>query len=187
TLTASAVLTSGTFKLRFRGLTTTSLNYNATYSQIQSALEALTTIGVGNVICSGGPINTAPVQIIFLGALGAQEIDDLVEIVEGTLNPRSVDGTIEVNETRQGDGTFIEIQALTPSGTLTAGTFKIVLSGPGGAGLTASLNYNATALQIQTAIRAVTGFGSTLCFGGPITSTSVSVHFSYSVPLDLKG
>lgn len=185
TLAASTTLTSGTFALTFRGLTTTSLNYNATAAQIQSALEALSTIGSGNVLCDGGSIDTVPVTISFLGALAAQEIADKVEIANNALNPVSVAGSIEAAKIRSGDtGPFgsplPELQSLTPASLLTGGTFTLTVSAPlsGYAGTTSSLNYNATKSQIQTAIRAIFGFGSTVCTGGPINTTQVTINFA---------
>jgi hypothetical protein len=192
TLSPSTTLTSGTFKLLFRGLTTSSLNYNASAATIQAALEALSVIGTGNVICEGGPINTTAVLVTFIGTLGSQEITDLITLTENALNPVSVTGFIEASETRAGgenppgSGIFyVEVQALAPSGILTAGTFTLSIVATGASGTTAPIAYNATAATIQSAIRALTGFGSTLCFGGPINTSSVTVIFSYSEDMDL--
>lgn len=178
-LTPSIALTSGIFKLQFRGvLTAGTVSWDASAATIQTALEGLSSIGAGNVICTGGPINTTPVFVTFLGTLGGQEITDLIEVVQSTLNPVSVTGMIEVAEMREGGGFFIEIQALAPSGVLTAGTFTISVSYSGGTGTTSSLNFNATAAQIQTALRAISGFGATLAFGGPISTSSVQLNFA---------
>lgn len=45
--------TSGTFALTFSGSTTTALAYNATAAAVQAALEALPSIGAGNVSVTG--------------------------------------------------------------------------------------------------------------------------------------
>jgi len=63
--------TGGTFTLTFNGSTTSTLNYNATASQVQVALLALGSIGVGNVACSGGPFPTIPIFITWAGTLAA--------------------------------------------------------------------------------------------------------------------
>jgi hypothetical protein len=60
----------GTFTLTFSGQTTVSLAWNATAAQVQSALEALSNIGVGDVAVSGGPAGSATMPIEFTGALG---------------------------------------------------------------------------------------------------------------------
>lgn len=49
----SAAPTSGTFTLTFEGQTTSALAFNATAAQIQTALQALSTIGAGKVDVTG--------------------------------------------------------------------------------------------------------------------------------------
>jgi hypothetical protein len=67
TLTVDA--SAGQYKLSFRGQTTADLSFNATAAQVDSALEALSTIGAGNVTVTGGPGATAPLVVAFSGAL----------------------------------------------------------------------------------------------------------------------
>ena len=50
--------TGGTFTLTFNGQTTAPIAYNATAAQIQAALEALSNIAAGDILVTGGPINT---------------------------------------------------------------------------------------------------------------------------------
>lgn len=191
-LTPHPTLTSGTFKLTFRGQQTSSIAYNASAATIQAALEATPTIGPGNVACSGGPINTTPVLVVFIGALGGQDISEpdrsvgdkksnqtsSLITVQSSLNQITVGGSfLEVQPVQDGSASRIEIQSLNPVGTLTAGTFTLSVTYSGGSGTTSSLNYNSTAAQIQTALRAIGGFGSTLCFGGPLNTTGVLIHF----------
>lgn len=45
--------TGGTFTLTYQGLTTAAIAYNATPATVQAALEALSTVGAGNVAVSG--------------------------------------------------------------------------------------------------------------------------------------
>jgi hypothetical protein len=47
--------TGGTFALRFVGQTTVALPFDATAAAVDGALEALTTVGAGNVTVTGGP------------------------------------------------------------------------------------------------------------------------------------
>lgn len=56
TITTTGTPAGGTFTLSFAGSTTTSIVYNAAAAVIQAALQALDTIGAGNVICTGGPL-----------------------------------------------------------------------------------------------------------------------------------
>jgi hypothetical protein len=177
-LTPSATLTSGTFQLSFKGSTTSAIAYNATAATIQAALEALSTIGSGNVVCSGGPINTTPVVCVFIGTLGGAEIDDLISVTGSTLNPVTVPATIEVQENHAGGGLYIESQSLAPSGPLNGGSFTITASYSLGAGTTSSIAYNASAATIQAALRAMPGFTATSCYGGPINSAGVLCNFA---------
>lgn len=61
--------TGGTFTLTFGGQTTSALAYNASAATIQTALQALSSIGAGNVVCSGGNIISYPVRVTFQGTL----------------------------------------------------------------------------------------------------------------------
>src|SRR4029079_7641437 len=61
--------TGGTFTLTFNGQTTTPLAFNATAAQIDAALEALANIGANNIQTSGGPVDTANVNVFFRRAL----------------------------------------------------------------------------------------------------------------------
>lgn len=66
-VTVSTGATAGTFTLTVAGQTTSAIAYNATAAAVQSALEALTNIEIGDVVCSGGPCATAPVRIAWQG------------------------------------------------------------------------------------------------------------------------
>lgn len=60
--------TGGTFTLTFGLNTTAGIAYNATAADIQAALEAA--LGVGQVLATGGPINTQAVAVQFCGSYG---------------------------------------------------------------------------------------------------------------------
>ena len=61
--------TGGTFTLTFNGQTTAPVAFNATAAQIDTTLEALSNIGTNNIQTSGGPVNTANVNVFFRRAL----------------------------------------------------------------------------------------------------------------------
>jgi hypothetical protein len=73
TLTFTGVVSGGTFTLTYAAQTTSAIAYNATASAVQIALQALSTIGNGNVLVTGGP-GPAAFVIQFVGALGNQII-----------------------------------------------------------------------------------------------------------------
>lgn len=53
-LTPTPTISGGTFTLTFDGQTTSpAIDWDATIAEIQAALEALSTIGEGNVVCTG--------------------------------------------------------------------------------------------------------------------------------------
>lgn len=54
--------------------TTSALAYDASAATIDTALEALSNVGAGDVTCAGGPINTTPVTLTWGGALANQSI-----------------------------------------------------------------------------------------------------------------
>jgi hypothetical protein len=71
TLTASDA-SAGDFTLSFGGYTTAALDWDATAAEIQTALQALPSIGVGGATTTGGPAQTTDVVITFAGANAGQ-------------------------------------------------------------------------------------------------------------------
>lgn len=69
-LTPGGTISGGTWTITFGGQTTSALAYNATAATIQAALEALSTVGVGNIAVSGGPISSGNVTLTFQNDLG---------------------------------------------------------------------------------------------------------------------
>lgn len=76
TATITGTPTGGTFKLSFRGAETASIAYNAAAATVQSALQALRTIGSGNVTVSGSA--GGPYTITFTGALAGHNVPLIV-------------------------------------------------------------------------------------------------------------
>lgn len=62
-------ITGGTFTITYSAQTTAAIPYNATASQVQAALEALSNIAPGDVIVTGGPVPTTAFVITFGGTL----------------------------------------------------------------------------------------------------------------------
>jgi hypothetical protein len=73
--TAIVAATGGKFTLGFNGETTADLDYDASSDVVREALEALPSIGAGNIEVAGGPGDAAgldPYSIIFVGTLGGK-------------------------------------------------------------------------------------------------------------------
>lgn len=66
--------TGGTFTLTYSGQTTADIDFDATAGEVDSALEALSNIGAGDVTCAGGPLPDTPVTITFTGALAGTNV-----------------------------------------------------------------------------------------------------------------
>lgn len=97
TLTGGAALT-GTPALVFDGYSTPTFPIDAVAATIQGLLEALPSVGAGNVAVAGGPLNTAtPLTVTFQGDLAKKDVNLLV------VNNGSVaGGAIAVVETTKG-------------------------------------------------------------------------------------
>jgi len=68
-ITKSGTVTGGTFTITYDGQTTSAIAYNATNAVVLTALEALSNLAPGDVVLYGGPVNTAPLRIVFQGTL----------------------------------------------------------------------------------------------------------------------
>jgi hypothetical protein len=72
---------AGTFTVTFGGQTTGALAYNAAASVVQAALEALSSIGSGNVSVSGA--NGGPYTVTFIGQLAQQNVAQMTGLGAG--------------------------------------------------------------------------------------------------------
>jgi hypothetical protein len=78
TLTVTGTPTGGTFALGFGGQVTAPINYNATATDVQTALRALSSIGSTGVNCTGGPLPGTAVTITFAGTLANTNVATIV-------------------------------------------------------------------------------------------------------------
>lgn len=81
--------TGGTFTLTFGAQTTSAIPYNATASQVQTALQALSSIGAGNMLCTGGPLPSVGIACEFSGslALASQSVMTHTDSLTGSGSP----------------------------------------------------------------------------------------------------
>lgn len=66
--------TGGTFTLTFSSQTTGAIAHNASAADIQTALEALSSIGAGKVSCYGSGLPDGAITVHFQGTLGATNV-----------------------------------------------------------------------------------------------------------------
>jgi len=75
--------TGGTYTLTYSGQTTAGIAYDATAAAVQSALEALSNIAVGDVVCAGGPHPGTPVTVTFQGLLAETDVAQMTASAAG--------------------------------------------------------------------------------------------------------
>lgn len=161
--------TGGTFYLSYRGARTVDLAYNASASDIQTALVNLSSIGKddsgnNNVSCSGGALPGTSVKVTFQ--------NDLKWSLRSLIRPNSDDLT--------GGGTD-EVQTI--SSTATGGTFALQVVIDGAAETTAPIAYDASKETVEAAIEglSIVPSGEASCTGGDLPGTAVVVTFSDSI------
>ena len=162
--------TAGTYRLAFEifGETveykqTAPLAYNATAAQIKAEINAIGLQNFDVIVDSAAPSFTYAIQI-------PADFDRVKTTVVSSVTP----GTIVVSTTKipvpalQFDFRvralrLHQVTTITPSGSPASGTFAVSLTTAGKTPVTvqtAALNYNATANDIQTAVRLLTGFAN---------------------------
>jgi len=77
-LTPGGTVSGGSFTLTFDSEETAALDFDSTAAEIQTALEGLTTVGAGNVLCTGGPVHSDPVIVEFVGDLAGLDQPEIV-------------------------------------------------------------------------------------------------------------
>lgn len=78
------------FTITWNGQTTASIDDDATAAEVQAALEALSNIGVGDVVVTGGPLATGPFTVTFTAALAGTDVAAM------TTTPTGGTGTVVV-------------------------------------------------------------------------------------------
>jgi hypothetical protein len=172
----------GTYTLTFAGVTTSALAFSASAATVQTAMEALASIGVNNVAVTGTTPTTAGgvLTFTFRNALGKQNVIAL------TVDATSLTGTSPtavIATGTAGSGTTNEIQTIYAVPTVSGGTFTVTYAGQ----TTAAVAYNVAPADLQTALEnlsniapgdvVVSGTAGTvyvLKFGGTLAGTDVA-------------
>ena len=68
TVTFTGTPTAGTFTLTYLGQTTSALAFNVAAAAVQTAMQALSTVGTGNCTVAGGPAPGTPLTFTFSGS-----------------------------------------------------------------------------------------------------------------------
>jgi hypothetical protein len=150
TVTLANAPTSGTFTLTFQGQTTANIAYNDSAGAMQTALEGLSNIGVGDVAVTRAGAGTLPspyvYTVTFQGALAGQDVAQMTGTVV------SLAGTgVAVSVSQEATAAINEQQSVSLAPTAT-GTFRLTWDPGGGPETTAPISVNATAAQVRTAL-----------------------------------
>ncbi len=157
------VPTSGNFKLTFNGQQTANIAYNASAATVQSALEALSNIDVGDVTVSGSA--GGPWTVEFGGRFAGQDHADVpagsgaqgtgrLSFQDVSLAQSAYGASCRMVE--RGGGRKNSVHQVRCYGTPSGGTFDLIYKTYAATGIA----YNASAATVQTALEALTSIGS---------------------------
>lgn len=180
--------TDGSFTMSFGGQTTSALTLavaggsgvtSPTVAQVQSALEALSTIGTGSVSVSlmggSGSARGAARSLFRIEFIGALAGTGVAQLTASSASVPTTGGlnTFPVYTLQNGVAGTSEVQSLTLSGTPSAGTFTLNYGGQ----TTSALAYNASAADVQAALVALdtVAAGEFTCSGGALPGTPVTI------------
>lgn len=74
TITKSGTVSGGTYTLTVDGETTAAIPYDATASQIKTAIAALAGVEADDITVTGGPLHSTPVVVTFVGVEGGRDV-----------------------------------------------------------------------------------------------------------------
>lgn len=172
--------TGGSFVLEVNGDKTGWLPWNASAATVQAALQALPSVGVGNVTCTLGPLPTAQIRVAFSNSVpylikmrDRKEYDPAtgIETVEG-IEPNYV---IRPVGATQLNPQTIQLTGSTPN----AGGFQLQFTARNITDTTDPLPWNATSGQIQAALEALDNIdpGEVSVSGGQLPANPQIVTF----------
>lgn len=179
----------GHYHLTFEGQTTAEIAYNASAATIDTALEALSNIGAGNVTVTEPSTGTFLVE--FTGSLAAKDVGEIT-----VDNSALTGGPVYVTVTQLAVTGRNEQQSVTITGGASGGHFHLTYGG----NTTAALDWDATAAEVDTALEALAGIGAggvsaagpdggpwTVEFTGSLAKTAVALMTSDATALTGSG
>jgi hypothetical protein len=102
----------GTFTLTFGAQTTAAINWNDPASTVQTRLQALSSIGAGNALVTGGPGPNTPYVVQFTGTM-AKTNEALITLANNSLTG-GTSPSVSITALADGSNTYT---AITPTGT----------------------------------------------------------------------
>lgn len=117
TITVTGSPTGGTYTLSFGGQTTAGIPWNATAAQVKTALDALSSIDVGDVATAGGPHPATPITVTFGGGFEGTDVAQMTSsstgLAGGTTPAATVTTTTTSSATTVANGVSIASQVYT--------------------------------------------------------------------------
>lgn len=168
-LTVSGTPTGGTLTITYDGDTTSGISFDAAPSAVETAMEALSSIGTGNVVCTGGTLPSGTVSIEYVKDLGQQSLALATADGSGLTGGSTPDATIaEATDGFDYLGSYSDDG--TSGGRITSSTVLISLG-------TASAGETATHGSLWTAAT-----GGTMVIQGTLAG---SVTYSNGQPVEV--
>lgn len=94
TVTVTGTPTGGTYTLTFDSQTTSGIAFDATASAVQTALEGLSNIDSGDVVCAGGPHPDTAVTVTFGGQYDGVDVEQMTGDATGLTGGTTPDVTV---------------------------------------------------------------------------------------------
>ena len=82
--------TSGKFNITISAVNSANINYNADAATVQSTLEAMSGVGAGNILVTGGPFPGTAMTITFAGTLATSTKTPAMQSASNTMNNSAV-------------------------------------------------------------------------------------------------
>jgi YD repeat-containing protein len=173
------MIMAGTFTLTYDGQTTATISYNASAAEVQSALEALSNIGSGDVAVTKLQDSSSVQEwrVTFTGALAGTNV---VQTTVDSSQIQTMSGTTDIEATDTQGTTESEVQTVTLSNA-SGGTFRLAYKGE----TTAPMLHDASAATVETTLEALNAIDQvtvTGSAGGPWTVTFAGTHSGLNVP-----
>lgn len=164
TIVLTGTPTGGTFTITFDGEETDDIAFNATAAEVQAALEALPTIGEGNVTCTGGPLPGTVVTITFSGQLSGLPVDEITATTTSLTAPDPTVVTIATTVPGVAATTDEEQTILIPNAS--GGTFTLTFDDQ----TTGNLAYNISNANLKSALEGLSNIDAAAITvsGGPL-------------------
>jgi RHS repeat-associated protein len=183
--TTSAYSMTGTFTLTHNGQTTSAIAWNADAATIKAALEALSTVGAGNVAVTvtipGGNAYSRTFGLTFQNGKGATNVPQTT-ITTSSLNGIPFGAPTGFANTTVTGGTYTESQTITLSNA-SGGTWRVAYNGE----VSAALAPTITAAQLKSMLDGFNGIDNvtvtgssgsfTVTFGGTQSTTNMQQIF----------